>query len=269
MKRVWRFLLAGATIASLLLCAGLIWLWGASRQRNPWWGVRGGESTWHVVVVDGRCRVTRVFDWSDAASADALTRTPVGIQPLVDCDYTLTVIDGVIHNLLPTKRNLERLLVERPDDAGVMRSLDECDRKIAKLRADFYSIANGRGGRRGAEPVVVFYGRYEGEKWGMKFNRGWGAFPLRGFGGGGGGGGANTPGVYSAVVRYWSGEAPLWPLVALTAVAPVVAMSRWTGRRVVRWHRRRTQCCLACGYDLRATPLRCPECGAVPAARGG
>jgi hypothetical protein len=47
---------------------------------------------------------------------------------------------------------------------------------------------------------------------------------------------------------------PYGPLILLMMVAPVI----WVFRRK---HVRRPGFCMQCGYDLRATPERCPECG--------
>jgi hypothetical protein len=60
-----------------------------------------------------------------------------------------------------------------------------------------------------------------------------------------------------------AGSMPYWPLLVPFLVLPV-AQCRASWRRA---RRRRAGQCLACGYDVRATPDRCPECGAVPSAR--
>ncbi len=49
---------------------------------------------------------------------------------------------------------------------------------------------------------------------------------------------------------------PLWPWAALAALLPTA----WARRKAKR---RRAHICANCGYDLRATPGRCPECGAI------
>jgi hypothetical protein len=52
---------------------------------------------------------------------------------------------------------------------------------------------------------------------------------------------------------------PYWVLGIITAALPIARLAVWWRR----WRRHPEGCCRACGYDLRATPERCPECGAV------
>ena len=57
---------------------------------------------------------------------------------------------------------------------------------------------------------------------------------------------------------------PLWAPAQLAALLPALWLLLWVRRR----SRAPAGCCPQCGYDLRATPERCPECGAVAARPG-
>jgi len=65
--------------------------------------------------------------------------------------------------------------------------------------------------------------------------------------------------------RYVAIIFPIWLATALFAALPLGRLALW----IRRLRRVREGCCATCGYDLRATPERCPECGSVPATSPG
>jgi hypothetical protein len=67
---------------------------------------------------------------------------------------------------------------------------------------------------------------------------------------------------YTMTQQYTALALPWWLLSLLFALRPALLLRR----RLARRHHRPGHC-PTCGYDLRATPTRCPECGTSPPER--
>lgn len=61
----------------------------------------------------------------------------------------------------------------------------------------------------------------------------------------------------------WSFSLPIWLPLIVTTILPARVMFKWRRQSL----RRRSGCCIRCGYDLRGISDRCPECGGHRAMR--
>ena len=61
--------------------------------------------------------------------------------------------------------------------------------------------------------------------------------------------------------------APMWAVALLTFPPAAWAIGSGSARRLRRRRRRQAGQCLECGYDLRATGDKCPECGVASEPR--
>jgi hypothetical protein len=59
--------------------------------------------------------------------------------------------------------------------------------------------------------------------------------------------------------RYLIVRVPYWFIATTSALLPAVALVRWLRAR----RRRQAGQCCRCGYDLRGSSQRCPECGTI------
>jgi hypothetical protein len=242
--RSLRILLNGVTVASLLFWAATLVVWAESRGGYPSAAWASGRRASHVTARGGMLWVARTEWPNDADARRAATGPARAARPVLVAPYF--------------QQEEMSLMIERQVAADRARGERDPVRRLAwalrgeKLKTAFHDGLVRRAGGPPAEPLLAQSAPVTRHKLGLTFEQGKAAFPHR-----------ERDGaiVYNTSVPYSATGVPLWALLLPPALVPVARMGGWVVRLTRARSKRLRGLCPVCGYDLRESPDRCPECG--------
>jgi hypothetical protein len=242
MRRIL-FMASRPGLAGLLLlaCATVIAAWLASYHWSPQIAWTSHNEKTHVALRGGTLWLTR------GGGPTALA----GARPILLVRSFGTIIhrNQAAEQYLRTHATFlrSRLGANDPEAAA---EIARADAMRSSLHDDVLAQIDGPRG----EPIVVETAPTVSTSMGLTFERGIARFATR-----------RSDGVisYPPPTAFSAIGIPCWMVAAALGLIPTLM----GGLRIWRIGRTRLQpgLCASCGYDMRATPDRCPECGLTPA----
>ena len=271
-----RLLFNGAAVLSLLVGLAVATLWGLSERNGApsaapepstdlvqaelarparGFNFSGGRVGGLVYFLREQMQVRLAVDWESLAAAGLERQTPTKFDGVGFSVGDAMTTFGKQHGVVFVTRGNKLVLTTRDGiDAGVLDLVEPVaspdPRRLEFVHRDHrWTVASHEGSlnvwRTPADPAASFRPfapvatrtapstKWESKVAGVTFNRD--GYPYE-------------------TVRV---NVRMWAVLTVASVLPCL----WTVDGVWRRRRRRPGTCPGCGYDLRASPERCPECG--------
>jgi hypothetical protein len=244
MKRFLRILLNLATVVSLALCVATVTVWVASRKSNHWITRAYGRQCVQIESSHSTLRITTAGKWPDderaRRAADILRSTGAA-----------RLYPGADHAAAEFVATRDVCIVIA---AHAQQQFGEED-PIAKEKQDAVAAWNARLAALASNLVSKVPPEIERVA-AVTIERGSCRLPAHDVAG---------RVSFEPSVPLQTIAIPYWLILVALSVPLAIVTCSSACRRAIAGCRAHAGICPRCGYDLRATPDRCPECGRITA----